>query len=97
MNDISRAISSYLGFGSSPFPRQDRSRIVEEFGAEKASELERGVIAILNEANKIDVDWEGSSLSSAGSFIRFAMKNRYSALSDEALDAIVWQFTYSWK
>ncbi len=95
--DLSRAVIVFLGFGVAPSPRRDRAMLLEEFGAERSSELEMAVASLLEEVGSIDVDWSTHSLQSAGEMVRAELRARHPELSESAFRALEWDFTYSWR
>jgi hypothetical protein len=92
-NELSNAVILFLGFGSASSPRSDRARLVQEFGTAIGSQ----VIALVDEAAQIQVDWSKHSLESAGNMVRNAMHSRHPDLSDGALRALAWRVTFDWR
>jgi hypothetical protein len=97
MTDLSKAIVLFLQYGSAKSPRADEDRVIAEFGESKGRELLKRVHAIIEEANAIPVDWSKHTLASAGKLVRDEMHRRYPGLSDDALDALAWKFTFDWR
>lgn len=95
--ELSRAVTSFLGFGQAAWPKRDGTRLVEEFGPEKAAGLELAVAALLDELGALEIDWSMHSLETAGSAARSMMRVRHPELSDSALQALEWKFTYDWR
>lgn len=92
--DVSRGVVAYLGFGVSVSPRRDGDGVVENFGCEC---LEK-VLMILGCVERVEVDWShGLTLNDAGMLVRDQVSRLYPDLSDLALDALVWKFTYDWR
>jgi hypothetical protein len=83
-----------LGFGEAPSPRRNREKLAIAFGPQRAGEMERAVEAILDELGKITVDWHQHSLESAGDMVYQEMHRRHPGLSDAALRAMRWKFTF---
>jgi hypothetical protein len=96
-NELSDAVVLFLGFGSASSPRRDHARLVQEFGATEAAALESLVVSLLEEVGKIQVDWSAHSLESAGEMARTEMHTRHPDLSDTALRALAWKFTFDWR
>jgi hypothetical protein len=96
-NDLSEAVVLFIGFRSYPMPFSDPARVIQKFGAVRGAELATEVESLLVEQRKIPVDWSRHSLTSAGDMARDYMRARHPELSDEALTALRWKFTYDWK
>jgi hypothetical protein len=96
-NAVSEAIVLFLGFGRAPSPSRDRDRLFEEFGGVEGTRLDRVVNSLLKEVGAIEVDWSVHSLETAGHFAREEMRRRHPGLSEAALRAIEWKFTYDWR
>jgi hypothetical protein len=43
------------------------------------------------------VDWNAFSISNVGAYVRSKFKQKYPDLTDEAIEALVWYFVYSWR
>ena len=95
--DLSNATVLFLGYGRASWPQRDEATLARELGAEKAAALREQIDALCDEMQRIDVDWSTCSLAEAGDDARAAMRLRHPELSDDALDALRWQFTYFWK
>lgn len=96
-DEIGKAVVLYLGFGRSPYPRQDQTCLVEEFGTQRAVDLQNRVQTLLREASQISVDWSVHSIVSAGKLASAEIASRHPELSEPALRAIEWKFTYDWR
>ena len=59
--------------------------------------LESQVVSLLEEVGRIQVDWSAHSLESAGEMARTEMHTRHPDLSDTALRALAWKFTFDWR
>ncbi len=86
-NDLSSAVIWFLGFGSAASPLGDQTRLIQQFGTTQGTAIGSQVIALVDEASKIQVDWSKHSLESAGEMVRVEMHTRHSDLSDAALRA----------
>ncbi|GAA2884674.1 hypothetical protein [Microbacterium esteraromaticum] len=91
---LSRAIVEYLAKGRSAFPKADEAAVVALAGAEAADVLAR-VRAIVDEMMAIEVDWSVSTLAEGGRKAHAQMADRHPELSDDALAALYWAFTYN--
>ncbi len=95
--DLSEAIVLYVGYEVENCPRLDRSRLVPKFGEMRASECELRVKSLLAELGRIEVNWAAHDLVSGSALARDALHTRFPELSEQALDALEWKFSYDWK
>lgn len=96
---LSTALLEYLGKGRSSFPRSDADAVVAfatQVGADPDAVLAQ-VRAITDECMAIRIDWTTRTLVEGGDEARGVMAARHPELSDEALDALRWMFTYNWR
>lgn len=92
--DIGFGIVLYLGFGLSSSPSCNSAGVVNEYGPSLLPQ----VLSIVDEAGRIDVDWSsGLTLEAAGNFVKHEMEKRHPELTDEALNAIAWKYTFDWR
>jgi len=96
-SDLSEGIVLYLGFGKERSPCEDSVGLVAEFGKEKASFIENKIVGLINEANSIQINWDVNSLSSAGKEVHELIRRNHPQLSEQALRAIEWKFTFDWR
>ena len=96
-NMLSLAMIRFLGYGVATHPDENSARIVDEFGAKKASELEPDVRQLLNELNSLKPDWSAHTLVTAGVWAKEEMHRNHPELNQGALDAIEWVFTWWWR
>jgi hypothetical protein len=96
-SELSNAVILFLGFGSALTPREDHARLVQAFGTTQGAAIESQVAALVNEVGKIQVDWSKHSLESARDIVRSEMHARHPGLSDAALRALAWKFTFDWR
>lgn len=96
-SDLSQGIVLYLGFGKERSPREDSVGLIAEFGKEKASFMERQIVDLINEVNSIPINWDVNSLSSAGKEIHEVIRQNHPQLSEQALRAMEWKFTFDWR
>ena len=96
-NVLSLAVVRFLGYGMATHPDEDPARLVGEFGAQMASTLEPDVRQLLDELNKLKPDWSAHSLVTAGAWAKEEIRRRHPELSQDALDALEWAFTWWWR
>ncbi len=93
---LSRAVVAYLGKEWSPFPRSDVEAVSALAGDDPETLIAR-VREIEAETMAVEVDWSTRTLSEGGRVARAAMAERHPELSEAALDALYWAFTYNWR
>lgn len=94
---LSEAVIAYLGKGRSPFPRTDDEAVLTSVpDADAAAVLEK-VHALAEECLSIRIDWSTHDLSQGGDEAKREMAARHPELSDDALVALRWAFTYNWR
>jgi len=92
--DISRAVVLVLGYGCASWPQHDEAALAREFDPERVADLARQVDALRTEMAAIEIDWASRTLAQGGDDARAEMRARHPELSDEALDALSWAFTF---
>jgi hypothetical protein len=97
MKDLSKAIVLFLQYGSARSPRSDVESVIAEFGRTGGLSILAHVHSVIEELNSIKVDWQVYSLVSAGKMVRGEMHKRYPELSEDALNALEWKFTFDWR
>lgn len=88
--DASDAIVVYLR----RYPGKNDDEFQAHFGAEATPTALEQVRLILDEAIKIQPDWNRMSLNDAGDYVEAVMHERHPELSRQALEAIGNYFTY---
>ncbi len=96
-NDLSRAVVLFLGAGVSSFPAINPARLIQEFGDARGVELGVEVAAFLDELGRIEVDWTVHNLQSATEMAEQRMAARHANLTDEAIKALGWKFSFGWR
>ena len=84
---------TYLSVGRSPFPHGDPEYLAEVFGAE-AETLLPYVEGLSSEIMAVEIDWTAHTLDSATELAMTATRIRHPELSDEAIEALGWNFSY---
>lgn len=93
--ELCRAIVLLVGRGQNPNPALDPSRVIAEFGASEGPRLARTAMAIVDEAFAVPIDWAAHTLQSATEKVGTQLRARHPELSDEAISAILWEYSYS--
>ncbi|HET6246294.1 MAG TPA: hypothetical protein VFE47_01245 [Tepidisphaeraceae bacterium] len=96
VDELSNAVVLFLGFGSASSPRMDNEGLIQAFG-KAGLRLESQVLSLIDEVSKFKVDWSKDSLESAGHMIHDEMHRRHPRLSNDALRALAWKFTFDWR
>lgn len=95
--DINRAVNIFLGYGSSSFPTANKEGLHEHFRTEDVAAIEQELVSILKKRDSIEIDWSNQTLESAGLTAKSTMAQFSPFLSNEALEALGWKFTYDWR
>jgi hypothetical protein len=93
MPNLNEAVGLYLGYGISPYPREDASCLAERFGPQEGALLSRQVGELLKELGEVEVDWDQHSLvtGSESAVEQFLAKH-----PDLTPSAKVLEWAYSW-
>lgn len=94
---MSRAVVLYTHWVDKPSPRHDSDAVIAEFGAQRGPELLVEVAELFREANLLEVDWTSMTLAEGGDYMRSVTAKRHPELTDEALDAMRWKWTFDWR
>ncbi|MBD3214668.1 MAG: hypothetical protein GF311_18805 [Candidatus Lokiarchaeota archaeon] len=95
--DINRAIVLYVGIEKKSFPMVEEKRVFKEFGPKKGKKLLKYVDQIFHELYNIEIDWNEHSLVSATEFVCEEIAKRYPKLSESAIQALGWDYSYNWR
>jgi hypothetical protein len=95
--ELSEAVVMVIGFRTRNYPRLDYTVLAQRFGVSRAPGMASRVEAILDELGRVEVDWSKHSLASGGDDARSFMAGRHPELSEEALAALDWKFTFDWR
>ena len=95
--DLSEALVEYLGWGKASWPQHNISAVKNLNSSDDLAAAEREIKKVVGALNSIRVDWERHTLASGGQEARQIMKQSFPHLSEEALDALEWSFTFNWK
>jgi hypothetical protein len=87
--DVNRAIVLYLR----RYPGTNRIEFESHFGSRATIAMEQ-VRAILDEAMKVEPDWNRMTLNEAGDYVEAVMHERHPSLTPQALEAIGNYYTF---
>lgn len=88
--DINEALTLYL----QRYPSRNDAEFALRFGPTVADVAKARVRVILDEAIRINPDWNSLSLKEAGDYVGAVMQERHPELSGESLECIGNYFTY---
>lgn len=95
--NINDGIARYVGFGSSRSPHFSKERLIEKYGAEESNVILPKIIEVYSDIDDLRPDWSNHSLVSAGSWAKSEIIKKHPWLDSNALDALIWHFTWRWR
>jgi hypothetical protein len=96
-SDLSKAIVIYVGYGITTYPKEEGSRLLSEFGTERAAELEARIKNILESLNQIKPDWNKHTLVSGSQWAVAELKKTIPGLDAKGTAALEWLYSWWWK
>ncbi|WP_157072405.1 hypothetical protein [Brevundimonas bacteroides] len=90
-NQISSAVTAYVGFGRAAWPQSDLATLERRFGPAKAQKLVSEIEGLLAEAASLQPRLD---LASSTRWVQAEMRRRHPKLSRKAADAIAWSWSY---
>jgi hypothetical protein len=95
----SEAVILFLGKGLNPWLKRKPERLTERFGEEIGLDLVQYVQTVLDELYGVQPDWSGGGddLVSGTNKAVDRVRENHPELSEEALAALGWSFSYDWK
>jgi hypothetical protein len=96
-SELSRGVIAYLQRGQAASPRADRAAVLATATTTPPEELLQRVEAVVAESLSVAVDWDTLSLGDAGRLAAHETVQRHPDLSDEAAEALAWNFTFAWR
>ena len=94
---VSEAIVLWLGFRIVPWPKRDESRVSERFGAEVANDLLPAVRELEDEFYESDARHKAADVEVMGEQASAEFRAAYPNLSDDAVAALAWAYTFDFK
>jgi hypothetical protein len=92
--ELSEAIAIFIGFGVKPCPSPDESRLFVHSGKEKTQKLVPIIQKLFVEMDEVSVDWNSMNLNQATDHVVAVLHKKNPELSEIALKALGW--LYSW-
>ena len=97
MSLVSRAIVIWTGFGKTPWPSRDESRLVEQFGADAAADLTPQLRDLEQQFYASDARFTVRDLDEMGKVAADQFRKNHPEISEEAIRALEWCYTYDYK
>ena len=96
-DELSRAVVAYFRGAGLAWPRQSLEAVAEAIGADPAERLRPRLERLAGETLHWPVDWDRHDLLSAMDVVRGGLAERHPELSSEAVETLVWNFSYVYK
>lgn len=93
----SRAVVVWTGYGRSSWPARDEERLVSEFPLELATELVPVVRRLEDDFYRSDAHLTAPDLETMASVASAAFRTLHPEISDDAVAALAWCYTYDYK
>ena len=94
---ISSAIVVWVGWGTAPRPSRETSRLVAEFGEDAAAELLPKLQEIEREFYSSDARLTAKDMVEMAEVAKARFRNSHPSISNDAVDALAWCYTYDFK
>ena len=94
---VSQAIVVWTGWGSSSWPSCDDGRLVERFGVDQALDLVPSVRRLTDEFYESDAKYVAADHAEMGEIASRRFHDLHPEISDEAVRALAWCYTYDYK
>jgi hypothetical protein len=94
-DELSRAVVAYIRGAGLAWPHASLAAVAEALGADAAERLGPHLKRLAGEAVYWPVDWNRHDLLSAMDVVRAGLAERHPDLSSEAVEALVWDFSYA--
>lgn len=94
---LSEAIGLWTGFESFSWPHRDDARVLEHFGDSLGNELLRAVHALETDFYASDARLYATGISDMAHRAIADFKANHPEVSDKAVEALAWCYTYDYK
>jgi hypothetical protein len=94
---VSQAIIAWIGWGERSWPSQDERRIVDSVGSDKAAELLPRLRELKKEFFESNARHTVANLQDMGEAAAGEFRRQHPEISDEAVQALTWLYTYTYK
>ena len=95
--ELSRAVVAYFRGAGLPFPHQSLEAVEEALGAAAAARLRPRLEQLTQGAFTWPVDWDRHDLVPATHVVQEGLASRHPELDQEAVAALGWFFSYTFK
>jgi hypothetical protein len=96
-DDISRAIVMWTGYRNEPKPSRDDEHFAMVIGADAARDLLPNIRRMQDEFYESDAYNTVAGLDEMARTAAAEFRGRHPELSDEAIDALAWCYSWDWK
>lgn len=96
-SELNDAIVLYLQRGRAATPAADEDAVRSSTRHPQPDRLIATVRSLVAESVDIPVDWDQLTLADAGRYAAHVMRQRHPGLNPSALDALAWNFTFTWR
>ena len=96
-DELSAGVLAYLQKGQAASPRADVAACASVAAGREPVVLVVEVKELVDEALAISIDWDSTTLGDAGRHVAAEMRARHPELSQDAADALAWNFTFVWR
>jgi hypothetical protein len=94
---VSDAVVVWTGFGSAPSPSRDEQRLTDRYGRELSRELLPALKSLEDEFYSSDAKTNAPTLVAMGEQASAAFRVLHPEISDEAVRALAWCYTFDFK
>jgi hypothetical protein len=96
-DELSEAIVLWCGYHSYPSPRLDEARVVTRFGEQRALDLIPLVRRLADEFDASDAAHTEPDIKLVGDKAAADFRAAHPELSEDAIEALAWCYTFRWK
>ena len=94
-DELSRAVVAYIRGAGLAWPHRSLAAVAEAMGADDAERWGQRLKGLADESVYWPVDWDRHDLESAMEMVRRGLTEAHPELSGEAVNALVWDFSYA--
>lgn len=91
--NINKAIRACVGYGVEVSPVNNVGYVFDAYGESVGNE----VLSILDELNKVEIDWSESDLVQAAKLAVATVCRKYPFVDENSKMAKEWKFTFDWR
>jgi len=94
---VSAAIVVWTGWSKTPWPARDEGRLVERYGYDLAAALLPQIRELVDDFYASDVRFTVADVKQMGDVAGCQFHKAHPAISDDAVRALTWCYTYDYK